>query len=208
MHHHMCASENKWLKWISDDKIEGRKCFDCWLLEASLKGTVHALQLQPYYKQLTDWSRVSISPFSIGVSVAAFQLLPSFNPRPRLWPAELRVPIRACVQAILSMSALSLQPVCKTTQRARLASASGKCKKCRQGGELLACCFCTALYHNTEACLPHATLSSDLAASACFPWACPTCFKKGMGVVQRTVLKPTGQRAAGAKKPRKKRRNK
>ena len=45
MHHHMCASENKWLKWISDDKIEGRKCFDCWLLEASLKGTVHALQL-------------------------------------------------------------------------------------------------------------------------------------------------------------------
>ena len=51
--------------------------------------------------------------------------------------------------------------------------------------------------HNTEACLPHATLSSDLAASACFPWASPTCFKKGMWVVQRTVLKPTGQRPAG-----------
>ena len=88
MHHHLCASENKWLKWISDDKIEGRKCFDCWLLEASLKETVHPLQLQPYYKQLTDWSRVSISPFSIGVSVAALQLLPSFNPCSRLWPAE------------------------------------------------------------------------------------------------------------------------
>jgi len=176
MHHHLCASENKWLKWISDDKIEGRKCFDCWLLEASLKETVHSLQLQPYYKQLTDWSRVSISPFSIG--------------------------------AIFSMSALSLQPVCKTTQRARLTSASGKCKKCKQGGQLLACCFCTALYHNAEACLPQATLSSALAASACFPWACPACFKKGMAAVQRTVLKPTGQRAAGAKKPRKKRQKK
>ena len=106
------------------------------------------------------------------------------------------------------MSALSLQPVCKTTQRARLPSASGKCKKCKQGGELLACCFCTALYHNTEACLPQATLSSALAASACFTWACPACFKKGMGAVQRTVLKPTGQRAAGAKKPRNKRQKK
>jgi len=113
-----------------------------------------------------------------------------------------------CVQAIFSMSALSLQPVCKTTQRARLTSASGKCKKCKQGGQLLACCFCTALYHNAEACLPQATLSSALAASACFPWACPACFKKGMAAVQRTVLKPTGQRAAGAKKPRKKRQKK
>ena len=103
------------------------------------------------------------------------------------------------------MSALSLQPVCKTTQRARLASASGKCKKCKQGGELLACCFCTALYHNSEACLPQATLSSALAASACFPWACPACFKKGIASVQRTVLKPDGQRPAGAKKPTKKR---
>ena len=48
MHHHISALENKWLKWISDDKIEGRKCFDSWLLEASLKGMVHTLQLQPY----------------------------------------------------------------------------------------------------------------------------------------------------------------
>ena len=144
----MCASENKWLKWVSDTKIEGRKCFDCWLLEASLNGTVHPLQLQPYYKQLADWSRVSPSPFSIG--------------------------------AILSLSALSLQPVCKTTQRARHAPASGKCKVCKTGGELLACCFCTALFHNSEACLPQATLSTALAASACFPWACPSCFKKGI----------------------------
>ena len=28
-HHHMCASENAWLKWIGSEKIEGRKCFDC-----------------------------------------------------------------------------------------------------------------------------------------------------------------------------------
>ena len=155
---------------------DGRKCFDCWLLEASLKGAVHPLQLQPYYRQLQDWSRASLSAFSIG--------------------------------AILSMSALSLQPVCKTSQRARLASATGKCKACKQGGELLACSFCTAVYHNCDACLPQATLSSVLKTSACFPWACPACFKKGIASVQRMVLnlKPTGQRAAGAKKPRKKQR--
>mmetsp|Transcript_57363 Transcript_57363/g.94858 ORF Transcript_57363/g.94858 Transcript_57363/m.94858 type:complete len:110 (+) Transcript_57363:98-427(+) len=104
------------------------------------------------------------------------------------------------------MSALSLQAVCKTTQRARLAPASGKCKKCKQGGELLACCFCAALFHNTEECLPQATLSNTLAASPCFPWACPACFKKGITSVQRIVLKPTGQLAAGAKKPRTKKR--
>ena len=44
-----------------------------------------------------------------------------------------------------------------------------------------------------------------LAKSASFPWVCPACFKKGIAAVQRAVLKPTGQRAAGAKKPRKKR---
>ena len=99
---------------------------------------MHHQQLQPYYKQLADWSRISTSPFSIG--------------------------------AILWMSALSLQPVCKTAQRARIASASGKCKVCKEGGELLACCFCTAHYHNCEECLPQATLSRALAASACFLW--------------------------------------
>ena len=35
-HHHLCAKENRWLKWIGDKSIEGRKCFDCWLLEAQL----------------------------------------------------------------------------------------------------------------------------------------------------------------------------
>ena len=45
-----------------------------------------------------------------------------------------------------------------------------------------------------------------LAKSALFPWACPACFKKGVTAVQRAALKPTGQRAAGAKKPRKKQR--
>ena len=89
-----------------------------------------------------------------------------------------------------------------------LVPASGKCKVCKNGGELLACCFCAALYHNSKACLPHATLSSALAASVCFPWACPACFKKGIASVQRTVLKPTGQQPAGAKKPKNKRQKK
>jgi len=142
-------------------------------MEPKRTGTPAAARLRPYYKQLSDWSRASLSPFSIG--------------------------------AILSMSALTLQPVCKTTQRARFAPVSGKCNVCKKGGELLACCFCTALFHNSEECLPQATLCSTLAASACFPWACPSCFKKGVASVQRTVFKPTGQRAAGAKKPRKRR---
>ena len=59
------------------------------------------------------------------------------------------------------------------------------------------------MYHNSEACLGEAQVANEaLAKSASFPWACPACYKKA---VQRAVLKPTGQRAAGAKKPRKKR---
>jgi hypothetical protein len=146
--------------------IEGRKCFDCWLLEAQLKQTVH----QVYYRQLADWSRAPVSPFSVG--------------------------------AMLALSALPLQPVVKTSQRARLPPAAGKCKACKQGGMLLACSFCTAVYHNTDACLGESKLSPELAASASFPWACPVCFKKGITSVQRIVLKPTGQRAAGAKRTR------
>ena len=46
-HHHLCATENVWLKWISDDEIEGCKCFDCWLLETQLRNTVHQLQVRP-----------------------------------------------------------------------------------------------------------------------------------------------------------------
>ena len=108
------------------------------------------------------------------------------------------------IGAFLSLSALPLQPVVKTSQRAKLPPATGKCKKCKQGGELLACSFCTGVYHNCDACLGEAKLSDELAASACFPWACPACFKKGIASVQRTVLKPTGQQAPGAKRKRRK----
>ena len=59
---------------------------------------------------------------------------------------------------------------------------------CKQGGELIACSFCTAVYHNSGARLGELKLSDELAASACFPWACPACFKKGVASVQRTVL--------------------
>ena len=77
---------------------------------------------------------------------------------------------------------------------------------CKAGGDgLLACSFCPAVYHNSEACLGEAQVANEaLAKSASFPWACPACFKKGIAAVQRAVLKPMGQRAAGAKKPRKK----
>ena len=80
-------------------------------------------------------------------------------------------------------------------------------KACKAGGDgLLACSFCTAVYHNTETCLGEARVANEaLAKSVSFLWACPACFKKGVAAVQRATLKPTGQRAAGAKKPRKKR---
>ena len=143
-----------------------------------LKETAHPKQLSVYYKQVTDWSRVTqehVHPFGIG--------------------------------AILSMGALTLQPVVKTTQRARLPPASGKCKVCKKaGGELLACSFCTAVFHHTEECLGTARLAQKaLLKSPSFPWACPACFKKGIASVQRTVLKPVGQRPAGAKKKKRKR---
>ena len=63
--------------------------------------TVRPLQLQIYYKQLADWSRTSLSPFSVG--------------------------------AFLALTALPLQPVVKTAQRARLPPANGKCKVLQEG---------------------------------------------------------------------------
>ena len=68
---------------------------------------------------------------------------------------------------------------------------------------LLACNFCTAVYHNSDACLDDAKVAPALAESPSFPWACPACFKKGITAVQRAVLKPAAQRAPGAKKKRK-----
>ena len=111
------------------------------------------------------------------------------------------------IGAILATNALPLQQVCKTSQRARLAPPTGKCKnKCKQGGTLVACSFCTAVYHNSIACLGEANMSLEaLVESPTFPWACPACFKKGVAAIQRAILKPTGQRAAGAKRKRGKR---
>ena len=62
--------------------------------------------------------------------------------------------------------------------------------------------FCTAVFHNSDSCLGNAKLPEPLFKSPTFPWACPTCFKKGVTAIQRTVLKPTGQRPAGAKRKR------
>lgn len=175
-HHHLCALEHPWLKWIGPDKIEGRKCFDCWLLEAQLRKVVHRQQVAVYYKQLTDWSRTAPSPFAIG--------------------------------AILAFAALTPQAVVMTTQRTRLPPASSKCKVCKSGGDgLLACNFCPAVYHNSDVCLGDAQITDALAASSSFLWACPACFKKGVTAVQRVVLKPAGQRMAGVRKPRKRRRS-
>jgi len=58
--------------------------------------------------------------------------------------------------------------------------------------------------HNASPCIDNA-LASSLGSSSSFLWACAVCFKKGVTAVQKAVLKPMAQRAAGAKKPRKKR---
>ena len=115
-----------------------------------------------------------------------------------MWPARCAgMPVAAAVAT------------CRSTQRARLAPATGKCKKCKQGGALLACSFCAAIFHNCNECLGDGKLVSEpLVKSSTFPWACPVCFKKGVAAVQRAVLKPTGQRAAGAKAKRKRGRRK
>ena len=46
-------------------------------------------------------------------------------------------------------------------------------------------------------------MDKTMLAAPSFLWACPACFKKGLGAAQRTALKPVAQRPAGAKKPRK-----
>ena len=149
-------------------------CERVFALVNNLFGDEQLSALKDYYKQLTDWSHTSLSPFSVG--------------------------------AFFALTALPLQPVVKTSQRARLPPPTSKCMACKKAdGELIACSFCTAVYCNSDRCLGAAKLSNELAASACFPWACPACFKKGIASVQRTVLKPTGQRPAGARKPRKSR---
>ena len=40
-----------------------------------------------------------------------------------------------------------------------------------EGGDLLACCFCKACFHNTPACLAGADISQPLAAASHFTWA-------------------------------------
>ena len=70
-------------------------------------------------------------------------------------------------------------------------------------GAVYECSFCTAVYHNTDACLGEAKLDEPLAKSASFPWVCPACWKRAAVSIQKAVLKPTAQPAAGRKKRRK-----
>jgi len=97
--HRLCAAENAWLKFCGGASGEGLKCFECSLLEALLVGAAHRDQLAAYYNQQADWSRTGAG------DVTAFT-----------------------IGAALVFNALSLQQVCKTTQRARLAPATGKCQ--------------------------------------------------------------------------------
>ena len=171
-----CGRDHPWHKWIGTDNIEGRKCFDCCAAgSAAAQDGVHPLQVAVYYKQLTDWSRATPSSFAMA---------PSWPP-----PPSRRRPLSKLYRA------------CAPSARER-----HKCKACKSGGDgLLACSFLTTVYHNAEACLGEAQEDEALAKSASFPWACPACLKKGIAAVQRATLKPTGQRAAGAKKKRKRR---
>ena len=128
--HRLCAAEKAWLKWL-DPESTAVACFECRLLEALLDGTALPAQLAVYYRQQVDWSRVGTA------NVSPFT-----------------------IGAILATDALLLQQVCKTSQRARLAPPTGKCKKCKQVGALVGCSFCTAVYHNSDACLGEAKVAA------------------------------------------------
>ena len=147
--HRLCAAEKAWLKWL-DPESTAVACFECRLLEALLDGTALPAQLAVYYRQQVDWSRVGTA------NVSPFT-----------------------IGAILATNALLLQQVCKTSQRARLAPPTGKCKKCKQVGALVGCSFCTAVYHNSDACLGEAKMALEaLVKSPTFPWAFPACFRR------------------------------
>ena len=89
----------------------------------------------------------------------------------------------------------------RSTQLARLAPATGKRKKCKQGGALLACSFCAAVFHNCNECIGDGTLVSEpLVKSSTFPWACPVCFKKGIAAVPSA--QSSSRRASGQLAPR------
>ena len=81
----------------------------------------------------------------------------------------------------MTIVSFRLRAVVKTTERARLPPASGKCKVCKAGGDgLLACSFCTAVYHNSEACLGEANaVSESLAKSASFLLGVPGLLQEG-----------------------------
>ena len=129
--HRLCAAEKAWLKWL-DPESTAVACFECRLLEALLDGTALPAQLAVYYRQQVDWNRVGTA------NVSPFT-----------------------IGAILATNALLLQQVCKTSQRARLAPPTGKCKKCKQVGALVGCSFCTAVYHNSDACLGEAKMALE-----------------------------------------------
>ncbi len=136
--HRLCAAENVWLKFCG--AAGALMCFDCSLVGALLQGTVHQGQLEAYYRQVVDWSRIEVSPFALG--------------------------------AALTFNALTLHQVCKSTQRARLAPTAGKCKVCKQGskeGSLLACSFCTAVFHNSSKCLGDAKVFVGAAGQVANP---------------------------------------
>ena len=56
-----------WLKFCG--AAVALMCFDCSLVGALLQGTVHQGQLEAYYRQVVDWSRIEVSPFALGAAL-------------------------------------------------------------------------------------------------------------------------------------------
>ena len=159
--HHFCSTEHLILKDFIGNIGMSRACFDCALLAGLVQKKLAPQLVMPYYDQLKDWKGAPVTPLTLG--------------------------------ALLATKSLRLSAACILAKRSRLVGVSAKCKlgkKCKDGGRLLACCFCVSFYHNTAACLGAESVlpTSLLTEAPSFMWACPTCFNKGTVVREKQLL--------------------
>ena len=175
-HHHLCATENKILSPIIGE-IPGRFCFDCTLLAALV---------------------TKKTPCGL---VGAKALFGAYYEQVDI--ASLDEPTPRALGGMLTTGALTLKDAAALV--ARLPPPQAKCAKCKDGaGELRACSFCAAVYHDTAECLGQTRGAAASYMSELYPWCCPKCFEKGKAAWAKKKLdksKAPTKRKAKAKAP-------
>ena len=174
-HHHLCATEHKLLQPVLD-KLDGRFCFECALLAASVTkaapcGLVGARALfGPYYEQVDVASLEQPSPLALGGMLTC---------------------------GALTLKDAASQPVrgsCRRTPSA--SSASRRRASCAHAASAPPCCTTLRCV-----CLQETRSAASLTASRTkpsFPWCCPRCFAKGKAAWLK--LKSAPKRKAPAAK--------